>query len=137
MDNFNEETNQKRFVAGEQDYKFIIDGKTENVAERIEQRKNEEIANAMKKYMPIGSIVKIKESFKNYMIIGFNHEMKEELYDYISCEYPYGVDGEHGTFVFNHNQIDKVLHIGFVNNQEKSFKAELIGDKNEAEEVER
>lgn len=133
----NEEDNKQRFLANDKEYRFKISGSSENVEEKIQQRSNEELANAMKKYMPIGSIVRIKNSFKNYMIIGFNHKLDNTTYDYLACEYPFGVDLNHQNTLFNHNQIEKVFHIGFINNQEKSFKSHLTGTTNNSDELEK
>jgi len=83
--------------------------------------------------MPVGSIVKIKGSFKKYIIIGFKYEANNKIYDYLFCEYPFGIDSNHKTHMFNHEEIEKIFHIGFINHQEKSFKADLIDD----EEIER
>lgn len=137
MDIIREENNQNRFIADKHEYNFRINGVSENVAERIEQRKKEELSQAMQKYMPIGSVVKIKDSFQYYMIIGFNYKSNDGKFDYLACQYPYGVDIEHSTTSFNHEDIEKIFHIGFVNNQEKHFKAELIGVLNNNNELER
>lgn len=133
MNKMNEEENKKRFVADVREYTVKVNGSSENIGEKIQQRSNEELVNAMKKYMPIGSIVKIRDSFKKYMIMGFNSKFDDKIYDYLACEYPFGLDSEHKSDVFNHNQIEKVFHIGFVNNQEKNFKLELLKSINNNE----
>jgi len=125
MNEINEENNNERFLAGEGEYTFKINGSADNVAERMQQRNRDDMAKAMEKYMPIGSIVKTNESFNKYMIMGFDYEVSDKMYDYLACEYPYGVDRIHKLYGFNHEQIEKVFHIGFINNQEKSFKATL------------
>ncbi len=137
MNEIKEEDNEKRFVADAREYKFKVNGSSENVGKKIQQRSNEELVNAMKKYMPIGSIVKIGDSFKNYMIMGFNPKVDNKIYDYLACEYPFGLDSNHQSSVFNHNQIEKIFHIGFVNNQEKSFKSELLKSINNSDELEK
>lgn len=126
MIDINEENNKKRFIVDEKECKFEIKGSKENVGEIIQQRNREELARAMDKYMPIGSVVKIQDSYKNYMIIGFNYNLNNRSYDYLACEYPFGIDSNHQSKVFDHNQIEKVFHIGFVNNQEKKFKSDLL-----------
>ena len=110
------------------EYKVQIDGKTENVDKIIEERNKKEMLDALKKYMPIGSIVKIRGSFRKYMIAGFNSNIEKTIYDYLACEYPFGFDNHHENVRFNHDEIESVYHIGFINNQEKKFKEELLGD---------
>lgn len=132
MYKISEDNNEERFIASSKEYEFNIEGSAKNVSERIQRRNNEELSKAMEKYMPIGSVVKIKNSFNNYMLIGFNCEKGNERYDYLACEYPFGLDVNHQITAFNHDQIEKIFHIGFVNNQEKSFKVQLnqISDNN-------
>lgn len=136
MYTINEENNKQRFIADKDEYKFKINDLSDNVGERIQQRSNEELVNAMKKYMPIGSVVKIGNSFKNYMIMGFNYKVGNKIYDYVACEYPFGLSAENKSCAFDHAQIEKVFHIGFVNNQEKSFKTKLLNPMDNREEKE-
>ena len=136
MNEINEKNNNERFVAKKGEYVFKNNSTSNNFAEEIQKRRMDEMANAMKKYMPIGSVVKIAESFKNYMIIGFDCKIAEKIYDYLACEYPFGIDSNHRSCGFNHEQIEKVFYIGFVNNQEKIFKAG-ISKKHDGEETDR
>ena len=123
-----EKKNLDRFVAHKNEYKVNIDGNTENIAEIIKKRSEQDIQLAMKKYMPIGSVVKLKESLKKYMIIGFKDIDEKELYDYLGCEFPYGVKKNAENKKFNHEDIDRVYYIGFFNEQAKSYRDELNGE---------
>ena len=80
------------------------------------------------KYLPIGTVVMLKEGKKRVMITGFlttpNND-KEKIYDYSGCLYPEGVLTSEQTLVFNHEQIDKVHHLGLVDEEEKQFKEKL------------
>lgn len=80
------------------------------------------------KYLPIGTVVMLKEGKKRIMITGFlttpNND-KEKIYDYSGCLYPEGVLTSDQTLVFNHDQIDKIHHLGLIDDEEKEFKEKL------------
>jgi len=68
----------------------------------------------MNKYLPIGSVVLLKEGKKRVMIYGVKQIATENKgeYDYIACLFPEGnIDSEH-TYIFNHDQIDRIFFIG-------------------------
>lgn len=113
--------NEKRFGGESGELHFETKGK--DPQEAFKDRENNDLAKSIEKYMPIGSVVKLEGNFNKYMIIGFDCKTKEEkMMDYLACDYPYGVNEEHRVTLFNHSQIDKIYHIGFVNNQERAFK---------------
>ena len=62
------------------------------------------------------------------MITGFlttpNND-KEKIYDYSGCLYPEGVLTSDQILVFNHEQIDKIHHLGLIDEEEKEFKEKL------------
>lgn len=110
--------NEKRFGGESGEFHFATKGE-----ESINDREKNDLAKSIEKYMPIGSVVKLIGNFNKYMIIGFDCKTKEEeIMDYLACDYPYGVNENHQVTLFNHNQIEKIYHIGFVNNQERAFK---------------
>ncbi len=117
--------NDKRLYGNFDEYKFKINGETENLEETMKKRNEEELTEGMKKYMPIGSIVVLNGSDTLRMIIGFNYSNSQIVYDYISCLYPFGVNMEKSTLAFNHDQIDRVYHIGYINSQERAFKSQI------------
>lgn len=128
-----EKGNMERFIGNLKEYKFNIVGSNKKNTDAILERNRKEIADAMKKYMPIGSIVQTDKSFKKFMIIGFNKMIDNKKYDYFACEYPFGVGKNYESIGFNHEQIKKVYYIGFVNEQERSFKSKLSGKDSESE----
>ena len=79
------------------------------------------------KYLPIGSVVLLKNGKKRLMITGFcvipNDGDKE--YDYSGCLYPEGMLSSDEIAVFNHNQITKVYSAGYSDDEEKEFKKNL------------
>jgi len=80
------------------------------------------------KYLPIGTVVLLKGGKKRAMITGFCITPSEEpskIYDYSGCLYPEGMLKSSQTLLFNHNQIEKIYHLGLVDQEEKDFKAKL------------
>ena len=72
--------------------------------------------NNKEKYLPIGTVVLLKEGKKRIMITGFcikPEEDKDKMYDYGACLYPEGIERTNKTFVFNHDQIDRILFMGY------------------------
>lgn len=82
------------------------------------------------RFLPIGSVVKLKDGEKNLMITGFlqyedNKDGKKEIYDYCGCLYPEGIITSTDNYLFNHSQIEEVHFIGLVDEEEEQFKQKL------------
>lgn len=80
------------------------------------------------KYLPIGTVVLLKNAKKKIMITGFavkGKETGEKVYDYMGCLYPEGMIASDKNLLFNHNQIDKIYYIGFLSEEEKEFKSKF------------
>lgn len=70
------------------------------------------------KYLPIGTVVLLKGGRKyamitSYFIFPTGKDPKKELFDYGGCEYPEGVIDSKTGIGFNHENIEKVIHLGF------------------------
>lgn len=83
-----------------------------------------------KRFLPIGSVVRLKDGQKRLMITGFLPiEQKEngekETWDYSSCTFPEGVLSSKQNYVFNHSQIEEIYYMGLVDDEEKNFKEKL------------
>ena len=83
------------------------------------------------KFLPIGSVVKLKGGQKRLMITGFLQMEQEEdgqksVWDYIGCLYPEGMITSEINYLFNHSQIEEVYFIGLVDEEEKEFKKKLV-----------
>ncbi len=88
------------------------------------------------KYLPIGSVVLLKGGTKKAMITGFCSVAEEDtkkMYDYTGCIYPEGFLDFDQICLFDHNQIEKVYHVGYIDEEEKSFKKELMEIANKFE----
>lgn len=98
----------------------------------------EENENKYGKYLPIGTVVMLRNGKKRVMINGFcptaNNNGETKSYDYCGVVYPEGVITMKETLLFDHSQISKIYHMGLANDEEeKAFKRklkELVEKKN-------
>ena len=93
------------------------------------------------KYLPIGSVVILKGATKRLMISGFcaiDNSNTNKIWDYSGCIYPEGFINSNQICLFDHEQIEKIYHIGLLNDaEEKEFKTNLKEFMNEYERVNR
>lgn len=77
--------------------------------------------------LPIGSVVWLKEAEKALMIFGIKQSNldTEEEYDYIGVLYPEGNMGTDSQFLFQHEDIERVVFRGFENEEREEFVANL------------
>lgn len=72
----------------------------------------------MDKYLPLGSIISLKQNKTQIMIVGYTKNIKidkEKKYDYVGCIYPFGIISLKEMLCFNHEDIEKVFYIGYKN----------------------
>ena len=69
----------------------------------------------MKKHMPIGSVVLLREAEKRLMIIGYRQKeaKSDKVWDYSAVLYPEGLFDSDNLFLFNEEQIDGLFFIGY------------------------
>ncbi len=87
--------------------------------------------NNGEKFLPIGTIVKLKNTNKRLMITGFYlvaDDNKNVIYDYSGVAYPEGLSTSEETALFNHDQVEKIFYVGFVDEEEIEYKARLKRD---------
>lgn len=80
------------------------------------------------KFLPIGTVVMLKGGSKRATITGFcstGNDNQEKIYDYSGCIYPEGFLSSNQVCLFDHEQIDKIYYMGFVDEEEKEFKSKL------------
>lgn len=93
------------------------------------------------KYLPIGSVVILKEGKKRLMITGyasFDMEKKDKIYDYIGCLYPEGVISTSKNLLFDHNSIERIYCLGYSDEEQKQFVEKIkseIGDESKQQEI--
>lgn len=74
------------------------------------------------KYLPIGTVVLLKDGSKKAMIIGFCPVTKNgESFDYSACMFPEGVLNNEKSILFNHENIEMVFFEGYQDEEEQKF----------------
>ena len=77
-----------------------------------------------KRYLPIGSVIKLKNNNKSIMITGYysvEYARDLEIYDYSGCAYPEGVMIKSSCCSFNQSDIKEVLFEGYKTNEYKTL----------------
>lgn len=93
------------------------------------------------KYLPIGSVCTLKGKNKKVMITGYySVEFKGNLTikDYVGCAYPEGLLLPELTCNFNHDDIENIDFIGYINEEQEKFKGllnRLTGNVSEEEKA--
>jgi len=76
-----------------------------------------------KKYLPIGSVVLLKNGEKRLMITcAYISTSDGNIYDYNGCLYPEGLISPNNIYLFNHEDIQKIYAVGFSDEEEKLYK---------------
>ncbi len=86
------------------------------------------------KYLPIGSVVLLKNATKRVMIAGYlavDNENTDIVYDYSGCMYPEGFLGSDQVLLFNHDQIEQIDFEGFSDTESEEFLEKLKGLSND------
>ena len=81
------------------------------------------------KYLPVGTVVLLKNGSKRIMINGFctmDSNQPEKVFDYSGVLFPEGSLSSDQTLLFDHNQIIRVDHMGLEDEEEKEFKVKLV-----------
>ena len=82
----------------------------------------------LKKYLPIGSVVLMKEASKRVMITGYavkSPQFEGRIFDYIGCLYPEGMVSQDRNLLFDHKDIDKIFALGYTDDEQKQFMVKL------------
>ena len=80
------------------------------------------------KYLPIGTVVVLKDGEKPLMITGYNpmtDDEKSVTFDYSGCYYPEGILSPNEAYLFNHDMIEKVLFTGYDTEEGKEYTDKL------------
>lgn len=87
------------------------------------------------KFLPIGTVVLLKDGIRELMITSYcpvpkgevfdkNGKVeveKDQFFDYGACYYPEGIVDSKQIFMFNHDQIEKISFIGYETEASKKF----------------
>ncbi len=88
------------------------------------------------KYLPIGTVVLLKNGNKKVMITSYlvfstgNNSEEKKMYDYGSCTFPEGIIDSNYAVGFNHDDIEKIIHLGLIDDDQKQFN-ELLNQTTE------
>lgn len=80
------------------------------------------------KFLPLGTIVLLKNGSKRIMINGFcavDPNKPEKMFDYSGVLFPEGALSSDQALLFDHEQIERIDHIGLEDDEEKKFKIKL------------
>ena len=78
-----------------------------------------------KKLLPVGSVVKLKKAEKNVVVVGILMENDGTKYDYISIPHPEGYIDQQHMYLFNHEDIETVQFLGYINAEYQIFRGTL------------
>ena len=76
------------------------------------------------KFLPIGTVVLLKEGTKRLMITGYcmaAPESSNTIFDYAGCLFPEGFILDQKVALFNHDEIDKIDHLGLEDEEQREF----------------
>lgn len=73
------------------------------------------------KYLPVGTIVLIKNNIKTLMIIGYLSKNDEKIYDYVGVYCPEGFAGKEYLLKFNHDDVVGVMKMGLEFKKQKEY----------------
>lgn len=86
----------------------------------------------MNEYLPIGSIVKLKDD-KNfeYMILGYYpiDQETDEKFDYSAVVYPHGYSYGNNLILFNKDDIERVEYEGYSDDDTEMIKSKFLLSK--------
>ena len=91
----------------------------------------------MKKYLPIGSVVLLKDSNKRIMIVGLRQKQEDsdKIWDYSACLFPEGIIDPDRLFLFDNEQIERLYHVGPQDGEALAF-LEQLGQMDEEKPLE-
>jgi hypothetical protein len=85
--------------------------------------------NKFEKYLPLGTVAMLKNGKHRVMIVGYCARIESDedapFYDYMGCMFPEGIFTTEQTLVFNHENINKIYYMGYVDTESKKFQTKL------------
>ena len=78
----------------------------------------------VEKYLPLGSVVLLKNATKRIMIIGYAATAKEnpdKVWDYVGCVYPEGQLSSEKSLLLMHEDIAQIYAIGYSDDETIRF----------------
>ena len=77
--------------------------------------------------LPLGTVVLLKDATRYLVVIGYSivAQGEEKVWDYLGCPYPVGVVSTNSNLLFDKEQIDKVVHWGFSDEEGEKFRNQI------------
>ena len=75
----------------------------------------------VKRLLPVGSVVRLREAKKCLMIFGICQSHKESTFDYIGVLWPEGNMGAETQILFSHDDVQDVVFTGYDNQERQVF----------------
>lgn len=89
----------------------------------------------IKNYLPLGSVVRLKNGTRKLVIIGINQKGSDDkTYDYSSVLYPYGYLNSDELFLFNNSNIDEIIYNGYSDSELENYYDDLVWSINKEKE---
>jgi len=88
----------------------------------------EEEKKVPEKFLPIGSVVLLRDATKRVMITGYasvSPDTGDKIFDYSGCVFPEGFFDYNQVCVFDHDQIVELSFKGLEDEEEKTFMSTL------------
>lgn len=85
------------------------------------------VAKEENELLPLGSVVLLREGSKKLVIYGRKQLQvtTNRLFDYLGVVYPEGYIDENYSYLFNHEDIEVIAHVGYTNEEEEQFQLVL------------
>lgn len=92
------------------------------VTGELTEQESEELLDTID-FLPVGSVVKLDGFDNKVMIIGLIQvgEEKSTLFDYAGVIYPIGYIDAGSNYLFNKDQIVRIYHYGYVDDEQQIF----------------
>ena len=80
-----------------------------------------------KKFLPIGTVVLLKNSQKRLMIVGLSQKQvdSDKIWDFSGCLYPEGIIDPERLYLFDYDQIEQIFFVGFQDPEGINFMRKL------------
>lgn len=80
------------------------------------------------KLLPIGSVIRIRGGKDLLMIMGCNQVnlQTRQLFDYSGVLYPTGYTDDHHVYIFDHDDIETVYAVGYLDEESRAFQQEAV-----------
>jgi len=93
------------------------------------------------RFLPIGTVVLLKDATKELMITSYcifptgtqytkdgqEVQAEQKMYEYGGCPYPEGILDSNTINAFNHDQIEKILYMGYETEKQEELSKVLNG----------